>query len=979
MRFNNEMKIPNQFHIIRYFGFTILFLFGFIGLPAHAQKMSDADIAKLIQSFKTQDRGPYRDIRWFCPDGSTLPAQERCLEPGGVQRARYKAEVEKLAQTNHIFLGQILSTTDFAAFWDKPNHFSRLKQYQIEQFLKANDNGWVNQKAQFYRGASQIEDEENWGINFFTWLLEQNEFVEDEFFLIRQSAKDIPHAAETNTSLLVRSLSKEIADEYSAFMNLRIKIHGQPEAADIAKVKEFKRNNNTKLTSELNTKLDDLVLNMEKLYAPIDVSSFRPYVRSLSRSARGSALINTFIEEYPGATTQEKRTELIAETATELREVIAERLSGSARLAIIDASNKLETLLNKEASEWAPKTLREQMAKTMLLTKAAYGFGYLEQWEWAELAKTMLWQSNQIRLKELGNYADFSRKAVEWGTGMIRANYLPTVRTFQNFEPLAEGFIDEKVRGSVLLHLGRSASMLGDYFSMQAGFSNAVMKIPDQSSIRGLNPGYAMGELVVTTESPENIEVSSDKIYVFDMPPADLKPVAGIATVSEGNLVSHVQLLARNLGIPNAVLSAENLNSLLQFNGQEVFYAVSNKGTVILKLASNMTATEKALFEKRARSEQKISVPVETMQLSDPKILNMRNVDASYSGKVCGPKAANLGQLKQMFPENVVEGIVIPFSIFKQHFDQTIPGEQRSYWEFLKSIFSRAEQMQSNSIDDAEIEVFVLAELEKLREVIKKMPLMPEFERELRQNFREVFGGVLGQVPVFIRSDTNMEDLKDFTGAGLNLTLFNVLDQNKILQGIKDVWASPYTERSYKWRQKYLLNPENVFPSILIIPSVNADASGVLITKGLSNGNLNEVTVAFNRGVGGAVEGQSSETWALKPTGVNQLLSPAREPEFTSIPVTGGTVKVYTNFSERVLSEENLKSLRSMSKELLTKLPQANILGPYDVELGFKDDKIWLFQVRPFVENKQAASSEFLRSITPALAETLVIPLNAKL
>ena len=27
---------------------------------------------------------------------------------------------------------------------------------------------------------------------------------------------------------------------------------------------------------------------------------------------------------------------------------------------------------------------------------------------------------------------------------------------------------------------------------------------------------------------------------------------------------------------------------------------------------------------------------------------------------------------------------------------------------------------------------------------------------------------------------------------------------DKIIQGIKDVWASPYTERSFKWRQKYL-------------------------------------------------------------------------------------------------------------------------------------------------------------------------------
>ncbi len=35
------------------------------------------------------------------------------------------------------------------------------------------------------------------------------------------------------------------------------------------------------------------------------------------------------------------------------------------------------------------------------------------------------------------------------------------------------------------------------------------------------------------------------------------------------------------------------------------------------------------------------------------------------------------------------------------------------------------------------------------------------------------------------------------------------------------------------------------------------------------------------------------------------------------------------------------------------------------MELGFKEDKIWLFQVRPFVENRQAAASEYLQKITP--------------
>ena len=527
--------------------------------------------------------------------------------------------------------------------------------------------------------------------------------------------------------------------------------------------------------------------------------------------------------------------------------------------------------------------------------------------------------------------------------------------------------------------LGQSVGELGDFIYKKSSLSNQVFSIPNQSFIRGLNPGYAKGILVVA-ESSEGIKVSSDNIYVFLNAPADLKPVAGIATVSEGNLVSHVQLLARNLGIPNAVLSQENLASLKKYSGQEVFYAVSNKGTVIMKPASSMSSEEKKLFAVKKRSEDMITVPVDKIDLKQQKVLDLRTVNASSSGKLCGPKAANLGQLKLMFPDNVVEGMVVPFGIFKQHMDQIIPGEHISYWQFLNDAFKAASKMEKQGGSKDEIEAFLLLKLEKLRSEIQKMPLLPSFIADLKAKFQLLLGNPMGQIPVFLRSDTNMEDLKDFTGAGLNLTLFNVVDEVKILEGIKKVWASPYSERSFKWRQSYLLNPENVYPSILIIPSVNVDCSGVLITKGLGVGDETDITIAFSRGVGGAVDGQLAESYLLKSNGKNVLLAPSRESEFNDLPLSGGTRKVGTTFKQPILNSSNLAKLRSFSGEIKSKMIETRgMKGPYDVELGFLNDKLWLFQVRPFVENRNASGALFLESITPQIDQLVEIKLTEKI
>ncbi len=73
---------------------------------------------------------------------------------------------------------------------------------------------------------------------------------------------------------------------------------------------------------------------------------------------------------------------------------------------------------------------------------------------------------------------------------------------------------------------------------------------------RGLNPGIAFGYIEVV-EDIELSQIKAARIYLFSKAPQDLKPVAGLLSVTEGNPISHIQLLARNLGIPNGVITQE--------------------------------------------------------------------------------------------------------------------------------------------------------------------------------------------------------------------------------------------------------------------------------------------------------------------------------------------------------------------------------------------------------------------------------------
>ncbi|MDA0711322.1 MAG: phosphoenolpyruvate synthase, partial [bacterium] len=747
------------------------------------------------------------------------------------------------------------------------------------------------------------------------------------------------------------------------------KIHSQPDGGDRDSVRSFIAR--TQMGPTVSALMTDLEAQLTRMYEIPSAEilaglSTGMNVDSLSRSLGEAERKQEF----------DAICRIGADILLYLREGAPE-CDPAKRLQLMDLSLAVEGSIFRAMGGWKVRTPEAMMAKARVLIQAAAGCGYLELWEFQRLSALIETPTGTEPLATFAEKVTRVGRVVNWGAGSVRAIYEPTVAVFAPFEPLASGFVDDRVRGSLLLGVGDVARQLAESLAYLSGNGNQIMGLRLGKGARGLNPGFARGELVVIKGAAGEVDFDGRKIYVVQQAPAEMKPVAGIATVSEGNAVSHVQLLARNLGIPNAVMTADLVTDLGPFSGKDVFYAVSPGGVVVMKLASDMTDDEKALFDTRRVLDERIAVPTDRMNLSDVDLPSLMEVRAVDSGVICGPKAANLGELRSLFPAQVAPGMVIPFAVFRAHMDQKMPDQTQTYWGFLQETFSRINrQSDLRSIDPA-VEAEVLVRLSHLRESIKKMPLLPWFSDGLSKQFFSVFGDSLGGVAVFVRSDTNMEDLKDFTGAGLNLTVPNTKDRDILLQAIRDVWSSPFTERSYRWRQKFLRNPEQIYPSILLLKSVPVEKSGVMITSGVGGGDPEDVTVAFSRGVGGAVEGQAAETYLLKASGHDILLAPAREARFSVLPQTGGLARVATSFEKPVLDESDRLALRLMAKEIRDKL--SGMSEPFDVELGILNGKVYLFQIRPFVESKRARASVYLNGLDPDIPGDATVDLTARI
>lgn len=100
-------------------------------------------------------------------------------------------------------------------------------------------------------------------------------------------------------------------------------------------------------------------------------------------------------------------------------------------------------------------------------------------------------------------------------------------------------------------------------------------------------------------------------------------PVRGILTAGEGNPLSHVQLLARNLGIPNATVNENLLPDLRAHEGNNVVLAVSAAGLV--ELAADGPRWNDVFGDDTQTSESMIKPDLEKLDLGN----NVRAAAAS--------------------------------------------------------------------------------------------------------------------------------------------------------------------------------------------------------------------------------------------------------------------------------------------------------------------------------------------------------------
>lgn len=449
--------------------------------------------------------------------------------------------------------------------------------------------------------------------------------------------------------------------------------------------------------------------------------------------------------------------------------------------------------------------------------------------------------------------------------------------------------------------------------------------IAKEQEYQALNLAKGIGRIHVIPKFDEHVEIGFNEILVLDEVPLQLPPVAGVITSKPSTPLSHINLLAKGWGVPNAYI--KNATTLLkQYDGWWVEFEARRDGYSIKRAGVDQ------LREYQRRLAQRLDVMKPRFDLSETRLLGLAQQRAR-SAISFGGKSANLGEvMNARLPGiEVPNGFTVPF----YHYDQFIKANKLD-----DTIFTLLND-QKFVHDPA----YRRAKLTNLRELIQRGRFDEKLQAQILRRVKQEYAGK----GLFVRSSSNSEDLPKFSGAGLYNTVPNVRDEPQLIEAIKTVWASLWNFEAYEARERAVIDHSKIFMAVLIQEGINSESSGVMITADpFDKENQGAIYISAKRGLGiKVVEGKKVAEQIIYRQRANtvRVLTRSDEDSLLTFDEKGGVKEIAITGERVVLTDDVIRRLVSAATAI------RRVFGSrdQDIEWAYMKGQIYIVQSRPFI------------------------------
>jgi pyruvate,water dikinase len=312
-----------------------------------------------------------------------------------------------------------------------------------------------------------------------------------------------------------------------------------------------------------------------------------------------------------------------------------------------------------------------------------------------------------------------------------------------------------------------------------------------------------------------------------------------------------------------------------------------------------------------------------------------------------GGKGANLARLTQA-------GFAVPAGFVIR---------ARAYREYTAVCAALPGRIASLPLDDP---AGLQAKSRELREELAAIAL----PRALHEEVHVALRAYPARQAFSVRSSSTLEDLALAAFAGQHETFLNCTGAERILSRIKECYLSLWSERAIAYRQQQKFDHLQAAMAVVVQTMVQCDAAGVAFSINPVSGDLKQVLINANYGLGESVvsgEGQIDQFAVEKASG---KVAEARIGAKTHkvIGTSDGTKEVALSPEEAAASCLTDAQIAAVAK--LAQEAENHYQFPQDIEWGFADGRLFLLQSRPITAipprwTRDESAERFPFPITP--------------
>ncbi len=229
----------------------------------------------------------------------------------------------------------------------------------------------------------------------------------------------------------------------------------------------------------------------------------------------------------------------------------------------------------------------------------------------------------------------------------------------------------------------------------------------------------------------------------------------------------------------------------------------------------------------------------------------------------------------------------------------------------------------------------------RIRNMFLKTPMPGDLERELAGPMKETFS----DRPVAVRSSAPGEDSDRTSFAGLHESYVNVRGTAAILEHIRLVWASLWSDRALLYRQELGLQVHRSTMAVVVQELVPADRSGIIFTvsPAAPRESVVEAVHGLNQGlVDGTIE---PDRWVIdRESGTILSHTPAQRENWMVPSPSGVSLEVLprNRAGKPPLRPREVRRVVAMGKR-----SERAFGAPQDMEWCFRETVLYTLQSRP--------------------------------